>query len=110
MVRGLGHAHAHAEIEFPVLAQIDIDGGQELLLLVAHSVETGERAYGAVILHSHSHFLGHVVTEFDVGRELEPALGLGSMQRAIERRVEGQVPLAQFLVDDRPDLPSPRVQ
>ena len=36
MVRRLRHTHADAEVEFPVLPEIHIDGGQEHLLGIAN--------------------------------------------------------------------------
>src|SRR5450432_3915394 len=67
MVGGLRHAHADAEVELPVLAEIDIHGRQNLLLLVAQRVESRHRAIGSVILHAHRHFLGDVVAELEIG-------------------------------------------
>src|SRR5690242_5921042 len=67
MIRGLRHPDSDAEVEFPVLAEVDIHRGQKLLLLIAHRIEARHRTVGAVIFQAHGEFLGHVVTELHVG-------------------------------------------
>src|ERR1035441_4411888 len=71
MVLRLRHSHADAEIEFPVLAEIDIPRRQELLLLVPHRIPSRDGPIRAVILQAERHLPGHVIAELHVGRKLE---------------------------------------
>ena len=75
------------------------------MLLVAQGVEAGDRAERSVVLQAAGDFRGEIVARLEVGRELEAFADTGAVERAVERWVERPIPLAEFLIDDGPDLP-----
>src|ERR1051326_3479393 len=105
----MGHADADAQVEFPVGREVEIDGGQNLLLLFAQGVEAGDWAERSVILQPAGDFRGEIVTCLEVGRKLDALADAGAVERPVERRVERPIPLAALLIDDGPDLPGPGV-
>ena len=44
VIGGTGDANAHAEVEFPLRSEIYVNRGEELLLLLAQGIESGERS------------------------------------------------------------------
>src|SRR5438045_4439363 len=77
--------------------------------LLALRIKTTERAKRAVILKSHVDFLCYRVSDFEVRSELETFVLTRTRQCALERGIECEIPLAQVLVDDRTNLPAPRI-
>jgi hypothetical protein len=66
VIRRRGCAHSNAEIEPPILAEVYIHRGHNLLLLIVLGIEAGYRAHGSVILHAECHPLGDVVADFEI--------------------------------------------
>src|ERR1035441_7228065 len=91
MVRRLRHSHADAEIEFPVLAEIDIHRRQELLLLVPDRIPSRDGPIRAVILQAERHLPGHVIAELHVGRKLETQALSRTVERAVQGGIERQI-------------------
>src|SRR5216684_2121520 len=67
VIRGTRHAHTHPKIDFPFGREIQINGGEDLLLLLADGIEARDWAQRAVILDASRNFLGEIVTELEVG-------------------------------------------
>ena len=67
MIRGLSDAYPYAKVEFPLWRQIEIDGGYNLLLLVAKGIETGNRAKRSVVLDPGIDLLREIPPRFEVG-------------------------------------------
>src|SRR5262245_17099390 len=109
MVRAARNADAYAEVEFPVLSKIEIDTGQEHLLLIAQRIEAAQRTERAVIFKAGVHPLGDVVAQLEVGRELVSARLLRAVKRLVDGRIERCVPVAELLVDNGPDFPGPGI-
>src|SRR5437016_134433 len=109
MIRRACHAHTHAEINFPFGREIQINRRKNLLLLLADRVEARHRTQRAVVLDSSSNFLCEIVAELEVGREHQPLIYARAMERPVKRGIEGQIPLAELLIHDRPNLPRPSV-
>src|SRR5262245_24565714 len=109
MIRAAGDAHSYAEIEFPVGAEIQIDAGQELLLLVAQRIPVGERSEFAVILKSRGDAPGNVIADLEVGREGYTLANRGAVKGTVECGIEGHIQLTGLLVDDRAQFQGPGV-
>ena len=62
----MGHADPDTEIEFPLGAEIHIDGRHDLLLLVPQGVEPRHRSEGAVVLQAAADLFEKGVTELEV--------------------------------------------
>src|SRR5256884_1029210 len=109
MIRCARHAHSHSKIDFPFGREIQVNRRKNLLLLLADGVEARHRTQRAVVLNSSGNFLGEIVAEFEIRREHQPLTYARAMKGPVERGIEGQIPLAELLIRDRPNFPRPRV-
>src|SRR5947207_5281589 len=57
------HTDTHAEVEFPLRPEVHVNGREELLLLLAQTVEPGQRTIGGVIFQPARDSLGEIETE-----------------------------------------------
>src|SRR5882762_9552780 len=99
MVRGTCHAHTYSKIDFPLGREIQINGRENLLLLLADGVEACDWTQRAVILDASRDFLGEIIAELEVGREHEPLIHARPMKRP-----------AKLLIDDGTNFPRPSVR
>jgi hypothetical protein len=83
--------------------------GDTLLLLLVDGVEAANAAEVAVILEASADDRGEVVADFECGRKAKALMDIRTVEGTLERGVEGEVPAAKSLVDDRPNLPGPCV-
>src|SRR5262249_42460376 len=98
-----------AEVDLPFWGKVEINGREELVLLLGNWIEIRGRADGAVILEAGGDFLGEVVADLDVGRK-DQALALReAVDGLVKSRVERQIPRADLLINDRAHFPSPGV-
>ena len=104
-----GDADTYAEIEFPLRTEIYVNCRNELLLLFAQGIESGERAVGGVVFESTRDPLSEIKADLHVRRELHASIHQWPMPRAIERGIEAQIPTAEFAINNRPDFPRPGV-
>ena len=72
MVGGASCADAHAEIELPLRGQIEVDAREELLLLIAQRIESGERTVCSIVFQAAGNFLREVVADLCVGENVRP--------------------------------------
>src|SRR5437868_12000094 len=91
MVGGARGSHAHTEVKLPFGREVEVNGREELLLLVAQWIEAGERTVGAVIFQPATNDLGvatgkfkKIITDLEVGRELHSLAYAGAMEGAIK--------------------------
>src|SRR5580692_2669762 len=109
VVGGPRGADAHAKVELPLRAEIDVDRRKELLLLIFQRVEAGERTVRRVVFQPARNLLGEIVTDLHVGRKRYSLVHALAVPGAVKCRVEGQVPGSNFLVDDGADFPRPGI-
>jgi len=109
MVGGSGDADAESEVDFPLRRQIQIDGWKDLMLLESRGEEVRGRAYRPVVFDAAGDFLCEVVANFDVGRKDETLADRLTVQGAVERGVEIEIPASELLIDDGADFPSPGI-
>src|SRR5581483_11688852 len=109
VVGAAGGADADTEVELPLRAEVEVDGGHDLVLLLAQRVEVADGSQPAVVLQAKRRALRHVEAELRVRRELKAPLLGRSAERFLQGGIERQVPAIDLLVDDRPDLPRPGV-
>src|SRR5215813_325213 len=109
MVGGTGEADAYAEIDFPLWIHVQIDGGENLVLLLAKRQELCGRTDGAVVFEATGDFFGEVVANLEIGREDEAVANAGAVKRLVEGRIEGEIQAAELLIDDRAHFPGPGV-
>src|SRR5581483_776401 len=107
MIGSSCHSYSNTSIEFPLGPKVEIDRGNDLLLLISQGIETGDGSPGCVILDAAINSLGEVVSNFRVGRKLDSLIHAGSVKRPIERGIESQIPAAAFLIDYRANCPGP---
>src|SRR2546425_6372282 len=109
MVGRARDADAKAEIDFPLRRNVEVDGRKNLVLLLAHWVEAGDRPQRAVVFQAAGDFLREVVAEFEIRRKLEAAVDIRAVESAVHRGIERKIPASELLVHDGPNFPSPRV-
>src|SRR5271163_2903918 len=109
MIGSGGDADTGCEVEFPIGAEVQVNGRHDGLLLVAYRIEAGDGAGFTIVFDAEGDLFGNVVTHFDGGREGHSLVHVKSMPGALEGRVKGKIPGAQLLVDDRANLPGPGV-
>ena len=109
VVGGAGDADSDTEVELPVRRKIQIDGGEELLLLVVEAIEIRDRSQSSVVFQPECDLLGKVVADFGIGREGPALVVTRAVQRPVNGWVEGQIPGSELLVDDGANLPSPGI-
>ena len=105
-----GEADPYSEIDLPLGGQIQVNGWVDLVLLQTDRVEISRGAKHTIVFEATGDFFGEVITEFDVGRKDETLVDAGAMKGLVERRIEGEVPFADLLVDDGPHLPRPSIR
>ena len=109
VIGGRGDADAQAEVDFPLGRYIQVDGGENLVLLEAGGQEVRGGAHGAVVFDAAGDFFREVIADFDVRRENEALADGFAVERAIEGGIEIEIPAADLLIDDGAHLPSPGV-
>lgn len=62
-----GRTHSHSEVKFPLRPQVEVNGWEELLLLIFQWIETIQRSVGCVVLQSTADPLGEIEAHFGVG-------------------------------------------
>ena len=109
VIRGAGSPNAHPKIKLPVGRDIEVNRGKDLLLLIMQPVEVRNRSQRTVILNSARNLLCEVVADLRVRRETPPLVLARAMEGAINGRVEREIPAPKLFVDNRTNLPSPRI-
>src|SRR5947209_747456 len=61
VIRRTRHTHTEAKIDFPLGGEIQVNGGEDLLLLLADRVEARDRTQRDVIFDSSRDFFGEIV-------------------------------------------------
>src|SRR5258705_8652690 len=79
------------------------------MLLFLPATEMPDWPQGAVVLDPKRDFLCQVEADFRAGRKIEPRVGVQSMERLFERRIEREIPSSNLLVDDGPNFTAPGV-
>src|SRR5260370_8341045 len=110
VIRRTRPTHTEPKIDFPLGGEIQVDGGEDLLLLLADRVEARDRTQRTVILDSPRDFLGEIVAELEVGRENDSLIHARAMKRAVKRGIEGEIPPAELFINDRTNLPCPGIR
>src|SRR5436853_7268901 len=105
VIRGTRHTHTQPKIDFPFGREIQVNGGENLLLLLADRVEACDRTQRAVILDAPRDLLGEIVAEFEVGRENETLVHARAMEGPVKCGIEGEIPSAELLIHDGTDIP-----
>src|SRR5258708_31520803 len=72
-------------------------------------VKVRNRSQRTVILNSARNFPREVVADLRVRRETPPLVLARAMEGAINGRVEREIPAPKLFVDNRTNLPSPRI-
>ena len=85
MIRSSRHAHPNSEVELPLRAHIQIGDGENLLLLLLHRVEAGDRTERAIVLEARIDDLRHMTGTWD-------ATPAGVVLRAVPRFAVISVP------------------
>src|SRR5216684_2075692 len=110
VIRRTRHTHTEPKIDFPLGREIHVNGGEDLLLLLADRVEARDRTQRAVIFESPRDFLGEIVAELEVGRENDSLIHAWAVKGAIKRGIEGEIPPAELFINDRANLPCPGIR
>src|SRR5579863_3134150 len=109
VIGGSGCADADSKVELPLWPQIEIDGRNELLLLIVKRTESRDRSQGTVILQPARDAFRDVIAELKVGGKHYALVNTWAVKRAVERGIEAQVPGSDFLVHDGANFPCPGV-
>src|SRR5579864_706575 len=109
VVCGWREAPADSEVELPLRRKIEVDGGENLVLLLAQRVKFSRGASRAVILDSTGDLLRDVVTDLHGRRESPALVDIQPVQGPFKSRIEAKVPGAEGPVDDWAQLIGPGV-
>src|SRR5438094_963359 len=83
---------AGADVQLPAGPEVDVEDGEDEVLLVARPIDAVDRSDVAVVLQAGGDARGDLVGDLRGRREAEPAARVLTLERALERRVEGPVP------------------
>src|SRR6266849_1915937 len=89
VIRGACYAHTQPKIDFPLGREIQVNGGEYLLLLLADRVEARNRTQRAIVLNTSRDFLVEIVAELEVGRKHQPLIHARTMKRPVKCGIEG---------------------
>src|SRR2546427_354755 len=103
-VRGRREPGADAEVQLPARAEVDVQDGEDQVLLVTRPIDPVDRPDVAVVLEAGGDARGDVVRDLGGRREPETSARVLALERALERGIERPVPAAELLIDDRADL------
>src|SRR5580658_3044101 len=109
MVGRAGKSHTESEIDFPLRREIQVNRGEDLLLLLMNWQEVGSGPDRAVILQAAGNLGSEVVAEFEIRREHEALVFCKAVNGFVECWIKRPIPAAHFLVNDGTHLPSPCV-
>src|SRR3569833_3188183 len=109
MIRRVGDADADACVEFPIPAEVEIDGGDDLLFLIARSVEAREGAERTVVFDAGVDDLTKVIARFEGRGEAEAIVNARAVERTFDSGVEGEIEYAELLIDDGAEFYIPGV-
>jgi len=109
VVGGTRDADAETEVDFPFRRQIQIDGGENLVLLERCGQEVSGWPDRAIIFDAASNFFREVVAEFEVWRENETLAHRLAVEGSVESGVETEVPAVDLLIDDGTHFPGPGI-
>ena len=84
MIRAARDADSRAEIELEPRAQIQIDGRDELLLLLEKRIEARDRAHFAVVFETCRDLFAQIVADLEIRRELDSFVHVRPVKSAIE--------------------------
>src|SRR5262249_35841369 len=99
-----------AEIEFPARPEIDVEHREDQVLLLARRTDVHDLPAVAVVPEARRHAGGDVIADLRGRGEAEALTRVVALQRLVDGGIERPVPAADLLIDDRPDLPRPRVR
>ncbi len=91
VVGGCGWSDADAEVDLPFGRDVQVDGREDLLLLVVEAGDVGDAAVVGVVFNASGNDLGEVPADFGGGREVEAEFDVGTVPCAFERGVDGPV-------------------
>src|SRR6185437_11348682 len=103
-------SNADAEVDLPLGGDVQVGYREDLLLLIVQAGGRAEPAIVGVVFDARVHLLGNVVADLGARRKVQAVSHAGTVPGALQRRVDGEVPAANSLVDDGPNLPGPRVR
>src|SRR5579871_1625708 len=109
VIGGSRRADAHPDVEFPERRYVEIRHEKELLLLLVKRGNVVERTVVGVVLDPAAHPLREVIADFERRSETPTLMHVRPVQGALEGGIDGEIPAADRLVDDRADLPRPGV-
>src|SRR5690348_9801944 len=109
VVGGARCAPSYPEVYFPRWRDIQVNAGEELLLLISEWVETGDWSHSSIVFKSSAHHLREVIRNFYIRRKLKAAADIWSMQSLVECGIEREIPPSDFLIQDGPHLPGPGI-
>ncbi len=101
--------YANAEIDLPLGRYVEIDGREDLLLLIVEAGDVGDAAVVGVVFDPARNHLGDVPADFDCRCEVESEVHIRPVEGALERRVDGPVEATFLPIDNRTDLPRPGI-
>src|SRR5579863_726057 len=105
MIGAASEPDAGGDVEFPVGAEIQVDGGENGLLLIVERVEAGDGPERAIIFKTETNPFCDVVTHFDVGREGYSLAYFETVEGTVHGGIEGHVPAAELFIHDGADFP-----
>src|SRR5271155_2483964 len=103
------HSNAYTEVDLPVRRHIQIYRRKKLLLLIVERKDAGDWPVRSVILQAARNIFVEVIAEFRVRRKLHAIWNAWAVEGALQGRINGEIPSANLLIDDWPQLHRPCV-
>src|ERR1700734_111561 len=92
MVSRSRNTNSEAKVYLPLRRDIQIDRGEDLLLLLRDSIEARDRPNRTLVFQSPRDFAGEVIAEFEIRRKDDALVHAFAVKRAVKRRVQGPIP------------------
>src|SRR3989441_12082304 len=110
MLARSGQAAANTEVQLPFGRNVQVEGGKDQVVLLAEREKVADGAGFGVVLESRSEHLGHIEGHLQARLETRAAMRVRTAKGFQEVRVHSNIPLAEFLFDDGPNLGRNRVR
>ena len=110
MVGGTRKPDTEAKIDLPLRRDIQINGWENLVLLLRNCLEPTHWTDRSVVFQTSGDFRREIVTEFQVRREDNALVHAFAVKRPVECRIQQPIPAANLFIHNRTYFPRPRVK
>src|SRR5262249_5055177 len=107
MVGAVVQTDSNSEIKLPLWRKVEVQHGENLVLLFAEGFKVRQGPKPAIILHPRGNDFGQIVTDFPAWGELKATAGVWASERPAKSRIEREIPTPELLINDWPNFHVP---